>query len=320
MVVVIASTAHCSDRLCAFGLDCQWKRPEELPSLTGFLMDNPGITHLVIQCDGKEAWSDVHILAAAKQLRERGGVILTGSGDQLLRLRGNPLLGFATDDEALLSLLSGKKQSQVPNLREKTVPPGPTVRPIRVPPSATVVIDVVGSQSRIGCTTQAITLWHYFKALGFRPAVICSPELIELIAPTMDSRRIDGGYVVDGVVFLTAVGSDYNCFIRDCGCGSGPARGADWVILVAGVKPWELQHTMRTVRSMERQASAVLLSFAEPAACQQLRVLFGSAPSAPAPWIPDPWHPASPVLTAYDKLLRKQIEYYFEKEYEINVY
>lgn len=168
------------------------------------------------------------------------------------------------------------------------------------------MLGVMGSQPRIGCTTQAVGLWHYCKALGFDPAVVSASEQIAQIASVMNCKEIEGGYQVEGVPFVADTALAYDCYILDIGTGSitEALRVTDYLVLVAGSKPWELQHTAAALRASKGKDMGILLSFTSQKDAESLQPLFGSQTAEVAPWMPELWDPTIEALLIYDALLR----------------
>ena len=305
------------DRLRSQGLDCMRLTADEAASLTGLLLEEPRITNMVIWADCGGKWSDGHILAAAKLLQRKGRLILVGTGPLADRLRQYDMVANTEDPGQLPELLTRgvetpeKLDDRIPAhspAAEKTVkdePVGP-VRPIRIPDTVVVMIDVLGSQSRIGCSTQAIALYHYCKSLGFDPAVVAPEPVITGMAQVTQPTKIDGGYRIEGVDFVIDTARAYDCYIRDLGAAGEPEERSN-MVLVAGVKPWELEQTMQAVRGGRGRDMTVMLSFATRRDRDALRPLFGSNAVEMAPWMPDPWHPTNEQLAVYDRLLRNKM-------------
>lgn len=101
-----------------------------------------------------------------------------------------------------------------------------------------------------------------------------------------------------------------HCYILDIGPGPVPAalQATDCLVLVAGCKPWEIQHTAAALRSAKGKELPVLLSFASEADAYGLKPLFGSQSVAVAPWVPELWQPSGAALAIYDSLLRPILE------------
>lgn len=169
-----------------------------------------------------------------------------------------------------------------------------------------MILGVVGTQHRIGCTTQAVGLWHYCKALGFDAAVVSGKEQIAQIASPMHCEQIPGGYNIEGIPFVTETTLPYDCYILDIGPGSIPdaLSVTDCLVLVAGVKPWEIQHTAAALHSAKGSELSVLLSFSSEADAAGLKPLFGRQSIAVVPWMPELWTPSPQALAIYDQLLR----------------
>lgn len=301
------------------GIQAQVFSPEATPSLTALLAAHPEISDVVLPETQYKNWSLGHILAAAKQLQAHGGrMILLGEKTSL-----PPLIRVVRDKQELIDLLqkpaavsgstgtaSGSTDTTSGGMQppRKEIPV-PRIRPLEVPPGKLLFLGVVGSQHRIGCTTQAVGLWHYCKALGFDPAVVCGADQLAQLAAPMDSRQISGGYQIEGIPFVVDTAQSYDCYILDLGTGSLPeaARISDCLVLVAGAKPWELSNTLAAIRSAGRGEVAVLLSFTTKTEGAALAPLFGSRAAAVLPWMPQLWQPSPAAMAIYDALLRPQI-------------
>lgn len=332
-VAVIATDPSISRFLSAVGFTVMQLHPEEVPSLTALVFDHPEVFALVIQDDSAAIWSASHVLAAAKQLERIGPTILLGSGKlaaqcgsatllqvterkeqlpELLRQRPKPTAGGRgiTGTEKLASNLAPVEQSS--SLQVK-----PQIRPLRIPPGRILMLGVIGSQQRIGCTTQAIGLWHYCKALGFDAAVVAPSEQIAGFASVMDCQEIDGGYRVDGIPFVADTALAYDCYILDIGVGSIPEakKMVDCLVLVAGSKPWELQHTTAAIRAAQGRGIGILLSFTSQKDAATLQPLFGGLSAATVPWMTELWQPCMEAMLVYDTLLRPALERLMDHEH-----
>lgn len=286
---------------------------EQIPSLTATLLAMTEVSDMVILPDAQKSWSLAHILSAAKQLQPKGKLVFFGHPGGL-----PPLISVAGSKEALLALL--QKKAAKPSAQagsgaggQSQPAPGPqplAVRPMAIPPGRILILGVAGSQPRIGCTTQAVSLWHYCKTLGFDPAVVAAREQTAQIAATMHGREIPGGYQIEGVPFVTDTALAYDCYILDIGTGSIPEalRAADHLVLVAGTKPWELPATAAALRAVNGQDVLVLLSFCTQRDAVSLRPLFGRQSVAVVPWMPELWTPSPRAMAIYDKLLRPVLE------------
>lgn len=176
-----------------------------------------------------------------------------------------------------------------------------------------LMVAVAGSQSRIGCTTEALAAWHYCKALGFAPAVQMASEQLNLLSAAMSGTRISGGWQIQGVPCVEETNLSYDCYIQDLGAltdaNAEAFLAADYRLLVAGSKAWELPATARAVVLGDLRASknaGLLLSFSIGKGLEQFREL--GCPIALAPWQPEPWAAVPEALTCLDKLLRPGLE------------
>ena len=317
-IAVIAADPNITAFLTDLGFSVTRYLPNDVSSLTRLIFDHEEISALVIQDGSTAPWSASHVVAAAKQLEKAGPTILVGGGKLTRQCTNAKSVLFVQDKTELPPLLRRRPQT-APGGRtlSQINKPAPTesaksirIAPLQVPPGKILFLGVVGSQHRIGCTTQAIGLWHYCKALGFDPAVVSSPEQIAQIAGTMRNEEIDGGFRVENVPFVTGTALAYDCYIMDIGPGSIPEaiKATDCLVLVAGSKPWELQGTTAALRAARGKDIKILLSFTTPKDAAVLQPLFGCSTAAAAPWMPDLWHPLPEIFTVYELLLRPTLE------------
>lgn len=312
-----------SQDLCDFlrqsGIEALAYQPAQVPSITALLLRQPGISNIVLLPGEDRAWSLGHILAAAKQLQGKGRMIFMGTGRQLPRM-----ISAVPDKDALLRLLQKptKPASSSGGLAERQASESPeerpllTIKPLTVPQEKILMLGVIGSQHRIGCTTQAVGLWHYCKALGFEPAVVAAPDQISQIAGPMHSQKIAGGYCIAGIPFVTDTAQTYDCYILDFGPGSvqEALRATDCLVLVAGIKPWELQNTAAALRAARGKDMVVLLSFSSKNDAQNLQPLFGQQTPAVLPWMPELWKASVEALAVYEAVLRPVLEQVLARE------
>lgn len=284
--------------------------PEQVPSLTAMLLEHEAVTDIVIPMEQHKNWSMGHILAAARLLQGKGRVILLGFGGPF-----PDLISVAADDAELLELLKKPRRKADSTGGPQRPPvlsgqPQKTPLPLAVPAGKVLILCVVGAQRRIGCTTQAVALWHYCKALGFDPAIVTGAEQLTEIAGTMQHREIPDGYLIEGIPWVTNTAQAYDCYILDIGVGNiqEAFQVADYLILVAGSKPWELQHTTAALRAARDKDMLVALSFSSRSDADSLRPLFGRQAVAVLPWMPDLWHPSAEVLALYDSVFRSTLE------------
>lgn len=316
------------------GRDYTCMDPAEVPSLMALLSSDPEITDLVILPGAP--WSLAHILAAAKHLQGRGKTYLVGGAVPELQKelplvsRVDTLDGLSSAIEAAQAANTkkpagrGKGMHHAISSPPNKEAPAPAellwrpIQPMRIPDDVVYYIAVAGSQERIGCTTQAIGLWHYCKALGFDPAIVAGPGPTAAMAKLMDAAEIPGGWNIDGIPFVQDAAQAYDCYIRDLGplgsCDRDAFFGADWSLLVAGAKPWELAATVEAAAILRPRAYAsVLLSYATEADRRELEEIFDGRGVMAAPWLPRPWKPTTGALAPYDKLLRPVLTRYLRE-------
>ncbi len=307
--VLFASFPAAAKYLTVQGWSVLHLAPADIHSLTALLMADPDIRDMLLP--GSDLpWSQGHILAAAKLLRTRGGQAILVGGDSL-PWRDVSMIRFAASEaEAVNCLASPPAAKQSTEQTAQAVrPPKPQPLPaeavskLQIPGHKHVIWNVVGAQSRIGCTTQAIALCHYCRALGFSPAVVMPPEKLRVLADFTGTGQAGGIYRIQGVCFTSAVEGSFDCFIRDLGSPT-TLPAADATVLVAGCKPWELGSTVAALQRLPRLRLAAILSFSTSEAARELLPLFGGVPVMVAGYLPDPWKITQPALSYYDRYLR----------------
>lgn len=303
---------------------------EHIPSLTALLLEQPEITSIAITGAAAQRWSLGHILAAAKTLQDRGRMVLVGPGPELAQdLHASPLVILAEDEAQAAKILLRPKGGAAAQTPKKAGNGGngaapqqelePSFRPMQISQGMILMIDVVGTQPRIGATTQAIALWHYLKALGFHPAVVMPEAQLQLLANTMSGAKREGvECVIDKVRFVPDTQRHYDCYIRDMGFGSRvDHRQANAVVIVAGVKPWEMPNTIQAMHQAVPGKTAMLLSFATEQSRVELSNVWKDIPMVAAPFTPDPWTAGTAALLILEQLLRPILEHSLEHSEEM---
>ena len=294
--------------------DWPCKAADQVPSLVGAILSDPELVQLVLV--DPLPWSQAHVLAAGKQLQGRGGQLyLIGSSLRSSYVRQIQALGEITKPAAPGGTEKPQQRPQVsssPNPAPPVQSPAPVIRPLQIPPDLIYSLAVAGSQARIGCTTQALGLWRWARAVGFMPAVVVDEEEAAALAACYgsQSRRIAGGFEICGIPMVSSTALAYDCYIYDLGV-LGPETqrlfsGADWSILVSGIKPpGELRALSQALAAVgQRPYLSCLCSFATPEAVRQISDLFGGRRVLAAPWAPDPFDPGEDAVAVYDRLLR----------------
>lgn len=311
-VAVISSNRKISALLEKHGFTVITLQHGDVPSLTRLMLDQEDLTDFVIEDIDPAPWSAAHVMSTARHIQSKGSFILLGSKCLAGQCSGCPFIIATEELSAVPQLLRNK------NSEPKTNPAGGTTpihieqpkapeltapEPLAIPRDKIVYVGVVGSQMRIGCTTQAIALWHYCKALGFSPAIASGAAQIAQIAGVMESAPIEYGHLIEEIPFVTDTALDYDCYILDMGTEADPSLLgiADIIVLVAGSKPWELLNTTAAARNLSAHNPEILLSFSKDA--RTLQPLFDSK-CFDAPWIPDIWHPSSEAFSLFEQMLR----------------
>lgn len=290
------------------------KEPDQVSSLVAVILADPELTQLVLV--DPLPWSTAHVLAAGKQLQGRGGQLYLIGGS----LRSSYVRLIQGLEEIAKPAAPGGTEkpqqrhqvSSSPNPAPPVQSPAPVIRPLQIPSDLIYSLAVAGSQARIGCTTQAMGLWRWAKAVGFSPAVVVKEDDGSALAACYNgqSRRIAGGFEICGIPMVTSTALAYDCYIYDLGT-LGPETqrlftGVDWSILVTGSKPpIELRALSQALAAVgQRPYLSCICSFATPEAVRQISDLFGGRRVLAAPWAPDPFDPGEDAVAVYDRLLR----------------
>lgn len=300
--------------------------PEAVPSLTALLASDREVTALVLP--ERFPWSQAHVLSAAKQLLNRSGrLYVLGKSP----VEPPPMLRYIGTDKLEAALLAQSNEKPGPDPARSSVSSPPNtdpsdaarllrrpVLPLKIPGDVVFQIAVAGSQPRIGCTTQALGLWHWCRAVGFDPAIVARESSIRSLASLMAGRETEGGFIIEGIPFVTDAAHAYDCYIRDLGVLGDSTKdafsSADWSVLVTGVKPWELPATAQALGGIQaRPYASVILSFALERDLEPLRSVLDRRGAVSAPWLPQPWRPTTGALLPYDKLLRPVLVRYLRE-------
>lgn len=292
------------------------------PSLTAMLVAHTDIISVVMCAEELGRWSDGHILAAAKALQSKGRFLILGESAEAERLKCSPLVICVSSIEDALKLLLRPKGGAAAlaakvTMGETTSAPVAELefdaRRLKGSESRIYSVAVHGSQPRIGCTTQALGLWHYFKAVGLSSAIVATESQIHLLEETVANAKRDGDCVtIDGIPFLPEPDKGlHDIYIWDAPNVSCEKLRPDAVLLVAGCKPWELYNTIEAMNHVPQDRTAILLSFATEETTQGLRkeIREKGIEVDIAPYMPDPWAEANAsLLRIYDALLRPILE------------
>lgn len=274
---------------------------QKVPSLVALAMvEAPQYDAVLLDCCAELAYSLPHILAA------HAGFQRQGIPFYVLSPQSPELRKFSFFVSNILEAKKGLEEaadSFAKQASEKTsalLPP-----PLRLPAGLLPIIDVVGSQSRVGCTTQAICLYQALSELHLSPAVILPTEQLELISSVLSSIRQNGICLIEGIPFAAEMSISSDSFVRDLGViHSGTASevcDADISVLVCGTAPWELPQTAKALGLMQQARRLMLIaSFTESQELSMLRSLLDKlgiqASVLAAPWHPDPFGPCNTAL------------------------
>lgn len=288
-----------------------------IPSLTAFITRDKAINQQdFILCDlADSSWSDEHILSAVQSLRRFTvvqPVFLAPPGEHtktffkiLAEHRIDGLITDSGDPSGLLDAIlrgDGRYMRRLAAIQSSVVEAAnQQVASLRIPPGLELNIAVCGSQPRIGTTTQAIALYHYLGALGFRPALLHQGQAA--FTALLDLYRdrtvtMEDHVEVNGIRIATERSPSFDAYILDYGVLTrewvAPFCAADLSILVGGVKPWELPLLAEAQTSAMRgnpQHMVTLLSFAAPDDVGEVKEYLGDCGAVA--YHPDIWAPGS---------------------------
>lgn len=248
---------------------------------------------VLLDCRNGCPYSVPHLLSASSLLRAKEIRLCLLGGS--LQLKTDAWLlscdGTAAAAAAMLKELPHRQTPQAPDKPQ-------AIAPMQIRQGTLLMLDILGSQPRIGCTTQCLQLYHYFTALGFSPAIVVTQAQAGVLRQLLGGTQAGDTLIMEGVPFVTSAQSGFDCFLRDSGCidagKAAQARNADLCVLVAGVKPWEICHTVDAL-TLLRDVSQLLLvaSFGDGRAKETLQALLQKTghicPVLAAPWQPDPF-------------------------------
>lgn len=300
----------------------------QTPSLTAIALeqeDRKTLDAVFLDCRNGCPYSMPHLLMTAARFRLlsiRLCVLANGKLFTQLKAKGEALFWVTNGNPAMaletLQRLHPLKSTE-PIPEEDAHPEAVSEIPLVIPDGMLPVIHVVGSQARIGCTTQCLLLYHCFAALGFSPAVVTTLEQITLLAKRMGaSVTADGCTCIEGIPFTPSMNCAHDCYIRDCGVIreeiATEAQESDLCVLVAGAKPWEL-HATAAALSLMGSARQMLtaFSFCEQDMTKPVQQLLERLHHSSS-FLTVPWHPNPFVSNAsYLELLRPALAQLFEQ-------
>lgn len=259
---------------------------------------------VVLDCSSACPYSVPHILSAAALFRVAGVRLCVLGGSTKLKADACLLQCNGSPELTLKELKARATPEESPRRLHKPQAPKklPALAAVPHRQGALLMLDVLGSQSRIGCTTQCLQLFHYFSAIGFQPAIVTTPEQTSILQRLMGGTQTDDVLLIDGIAFVTSIQSGYNCYIHDAGCinesKAVAAQNADLCVLVAGIKPWELSPTVSALTLLHDVSRLLTVvsyggSGAEDAIQALLQKARSKSPAIAAPWQPNPFTPTA---------------------------
>lgn len=124
---------------------------------------------------------------------------------------------------------------------------------------------MVSSQSRIGTTTTALGFAAWLGSVGARVAYVekNGSGIIPFLRDAYEMEEEAGGCRLEKMWYGTQTpGAGFHFLIEDYGTGR-PEPDADILLLVCGMKPYEMEHTMRLLGQYETRAAFILCPFVE---------------------------------------------------------
>lgn len=128
-----------------------------------------------------------------------------------------------------------------------------------------VRIAMVSSQSRIGTTTTALGFAAWLGSVGASVAYVekNGSGIIPYLKDAYEMEDEAGGFRLEKMWYGTqAPEAGFHFLIEDYGTGR-PEVDADIFLLVCGMKPYEMEHTMRLLGQYETRAAIILCPFVE---------------------------------------------------------
>lgn len=238
---------------------------DHIKSLTAFVSREKALPMQdVILLDLEDTeFTQEHILSAVQQMRRitPAQIMVLSPANENTDLLFGKLAGFRVSDlvpvgphadpvAAVRACLMGEcgyqvRMSAIQQALSTTA--AGQVRPLTIPPGLVLDVAVAGTLPRIGVTTQVFALWHYFKSLGFRPAILDeSGQLVQFLWPLYQDEGSREGDVatIRGIPFCSARSEHFDAYLLDLSLLAEASLpqfyAADLSVLVTGTKPWEL--------------------------------------------------------------------------------
>lgn len=126
-------------------------------------------------------------------------------------------------------------------------------------------IAMVSSQSRIGTTTTALGFAAWLGSVGASVAYVekNGNGIIPFLRDAYEMDEEAGGYCLEKMWYGTQTPEPgFRFLIEDYGTGR-PEADMDILLLVCGMKPYEIEHTMRLLGQYETKAAFILCPFVE---------------------------------------------------------
>lgn len=127
-----------------------------------------------------------------------------------------------------------------------------------------IQIVLTGSQPRIGVTTAAVSLCHWLQSVGATVAYVENNNsgILPVLARSYGMEQADNGWMFEGVQYYRQKPeTPVNFIVMDIGFADKTLPAADVLILVCGIKAWELPYTAKLKRTQEGNHAYLLCPF-----------------------------------------------------------
>lgn len=187
----------------------------------------------------------------------------------------------------------------------------------------TIVIAIAGTQSRIGVTHTAIALAKYLSSQGYEVALAEAKEneiFTEIEAAYKDIKRIEKGYVLDGMTFYKKLDMseilqrNHNYIILDLGTyGEDEFRTEEFnratkKVLVSGSKDWEfkyLEKILGEVSTLYLESYSYLFNFCDQDTLEFIKQNMPGMNVLKTGYNPNPFEVTSEARESFQELLQE---------------
>jgi len=131
-------------------------------------------------------------------------------------------------------------------------------------------VAVLSSQTRMGATTTAVGLAVWLNSVGGRACYVESNQscCLTALSRAYEMERTENGFIFDDIEYLKQDPENPHKFIiydigHDYAQDAQLIKSADILLLCCGVKPYEMQHTLKLLRQLETTHAYVICPFVD---------------------------------------------------------